>query len=315
MPGPKTHHIFYKDLKDRLSADTLRRHPSYDTYSLFAQGHDLILFTDFYKIWNLKKNVKDSLVLQEGGFPEFVYNYLNEARKNESITEEMVRAFLIGYISHHILDSHVHPQLIYYTGGHTPNKNDKVWEHGIAETLIDSYFMKKNEQLDSKKYKVYRDFHFKEPVSADFLNTLSNSLTLTYNLPLLGQKFKIAFYQSEILIRILRYDPTGIKKSILDHADKLCMGASSMSYYVDYQKAEKYLNLDHNLWKNPYNENLTSNESMLELYEKALIECANIINELDKMMKSGTFNEKDINNLIPDVSSITGLKGNNPKTR
>lgn len=52
MPGPITHLVFYKQLKERLSSDALRAMPGYDSDSVFAQGHDLLIYHDFYKIFS-----------------------------------------------------------------------------------------------------------------------------------------------------------------------------------------------------------------------------------------------------------------------
>ena len=52
MPGPKTHEISYKHLRNRLDKNTLNEFPNYDIYSIFAQGHDFLIYYDYYKIWN-----------------------------------------------------------------------------------------------------------------------------------------------------------------------------------------------------------------------------------------------------------------------
>ena len=43
MPGPKTHDIFYKQLKRKISPFTLSQFPNYDKYNTFVQGHDLLI--------------------------------------------------------------------------------------------------------------------------------------------------------------------------------------------------------------------------------------------------------------------------------
>ena len=48
MPGPKTHDIFYKDLKGKLNPKTLDSFPNYDKYNIFVQGHDFLIYYDFY---------------------------------------------------------------------------------------------------------------------------------------------------------------------------------------------------------------------------------------------------------------------------
>ena len=88
MPGPKTHDIFYHQLKTKLNANTLSSFKNYDDYSVFAQGHDFFIYYNFYKIWNQKKldqNVQESVLLQEHQFQEFVYQYLKSASNSGAI--------------------------------------------------------------------------------------------------------------------------------------------------------------------------------------------------------------------------------------
>ena len=53
MPGPKTHDIFYREFKRKLSLETLSSFPHYDQYRIFAQGHDFLIYHDFYKIFKI----------------------------------------------------------------------------------------------------------------------------------------------------------------------------------------------------------------------------------------------------------------------
>ena len=56
MPGPKIHDIFYKQLKPLINKAVLDMLPHYDDYSVFAQGHDLLIYYDFYKIFSRKQS-------------------------------------------------------------------------------------------------------------------------------------------------------------------------------------------------------------------------------------------------------------------
>ena len=197
MPGPKTHDVFYKDLKTKLSDTTLSSFPNYDDYAIFAQGHDFLIYHDFYKIKSTKQlndNLENSVLLQEYQFPEFVYQFLKSAAENGAIEEEQTRLFLgAGYVMHHLLDAYTHPQIIYYSGDHVRDPKNKTWMHGIVENLIDIYMMEYKEHLDPKKYPVYRDFSLSFDVSSQLIQTLNDSLKATYQIENGGCVFDEAF--------------------------------------------------------------------------------------------------------------------------
>lgn len=312
MPGPKTHDIFYKELKKKLDRETLNEYPNYDSYSLFAQGHDFLIYYNFYKIWaqkRLEQNIDASVLLQETKFQEFVYNYLKEAQINGSIEEEQVRLFIgVGYVMHHLLDAYTHPFIIYYAGDHTPIPEYKTWNHGCIETLLDLYMMHEFESQEKKQYIAYKDFHVnRNLVSKNLIRTLNDSLKSTYNMENGGEIFKIAFFQLENYMRICKCDYTGIKRILFNQLDHIKKGPSSFSYHRDFKLAYPYLNLEHDKWLNPYEPTIACYSSFIDLYNKALTDGANIINQLEKICQNGVIYKDDIYDLIPDISSVTGL--------
>ena len=315
MPGPKTHDIFYKQLKSRLKSETLTDLPNYDKYNIFAQGHDFLIYHNFYKIWNqelLNKNLENSALLQEFYFRDFVYNFLKKARENGSIEEEQTRLFIgAGYIMHHILDAYTHPLIIYYAGDHMKTSNDKEWKHGVVENLIDMYLMKTLENKDFSNYPVYKDFKINFDVSSKLVETLNDSLYKTYNMENYGEIFAESFKQLELFMKMMKYDPTGLKSDLFDIVEHFAKGASSFSYNRYYEDVYKYINLDHQeVWHNPMNPNMISNYSFMDLYEKALRDGAKIIDKLEKICKSGVINKDEIYELIPNIASTHGLECN-----
>jgi|GEM_PF-3363589 len=312
MPGPKTHEIFYKQLKSKLDEKTLAEFPNYDKYSIFAQGHDFLIYHDFYKIWNQKKlnsNISDSKLLQEYSFQEFVYNYLKSAKESGAIEDEKTRLFIgPGYIMHHILDAYTHPFIIYYSGDHIRDPKNKTWQHGIVENLIDIYMMKKMEDKDSTKYPVYEDFTFSKNIDTSLLvKTLNESLKETYNISNGGETFNESLSQIVLFMKSLKYDSTKIKKIIFDLLDPILKGTSSFSYNRDWQDVERYLNESKRIWLNPTDENISSNQSFMELYYSALNDGSQMIDDLEKICQSGIINQDEIYSIIPDISSTNGL--------
>jgi len=312
MPGPKTHDIFYKELKEHLSEKTLETLPNYDKYNLFAQGHDFLIYHNFYKIWNskcLNRNVDNSFLLQEYSFPEFVYSYLKNAANTGAIENEQVRLFNgAGYVMHHILDAYTHPLIIYYAGDHTRDPKKDTWRHGIVENLMDIYLMKIKEKVASKTHHVYNDFKISEPICSELISTLVYSLDETYGIKNGGNTFKESFYQTKSFMRILKYDSMGIKRFFLDLLDPILKGTSSFSYHRDVSENSDFLNLQHEYWVHPMDSSIVSNKSILDLYDKALTDGSHIVDEIEKICQKGIINKDDIYALIPNISSIHGLE-------
>lgn len=309
MPGPKTHEIFYKELKKYLPEDMLAGLPHYDEYSIYAQGHDLFLYCDYWKPWKLNENVRESLLLQKYDFQEYVYQFLHQARENSVLHNEQVLLFIgVGYISHHILDSYMHPLIIFYSGDHTRDTTKSTWMHGIIETLLDAYFMEKAEGIDCRKYKVYRDFSFKEGKTDRILyGMLDECLWNIYGIKSGGCKIKTGIEKMKHFMRAFKYDPTGIKKIFFDSIDTVAKGSSSFSYHVNAEEAIPYLNLNHQIWENPGDSEFVSTKSMLDLYEDALHRSAEIADKVYALCKKRDFSRKEVYEVIPDCSSDYGL--------
>lgn len=285
--------------------------PNYDKYNLFAQGHDFLIYHNFYKIWNkksLNRNVGNAALLQDYSFPEFVYRFLKEASDNGAIENEQTRLFIgPGYIMHHILDAYTHPLIIHYAGDHTRDPKKDTWKHSIVENMIDIYLIETKEQVDSKTHPVHHDFKASEPISTELTSTITNSLKKTYGMKDGGKIFEEAFYQTGLFMRLLKYDSKGRKRKVMDFLDPVLKGTSSFSYHRDISEESDFLNLQHDAWAHPMDSNIVSDNSFLDLYNKALEDGGYIIDEIEKICQRGVIRRDDIYSLIPNISSVHGL--------
>lgn len=312
MPGPATHHIFYKQLQQHLYKSILKELPNYDKYNIFAQGHDLLIYYNFYQIFNSKRletNLHYSELLQEFYFPEFVYSYIKHAKKIGAIHNEQIQLFLYGYIGHHILDAYTHPFIIYYSGDHMREPQNKTWQHGIVENLIDIYLMETEEHIKPQTYRIHKDFAFgKIKVNTDLQIVLNNSLQEIYGLKNGGIAFCKAFTQIELFMRMFKYDPTGIKHIVFDRLDSLFKGTASFSYHRDSSQVKTFLNENHELWQNPMDSRIISHKSFMELYKGALKDTASIINRLEAVLKEEAISREMIYSIVPNIASTHGLE-------
>lgn len=312
MPGPMTHYIFYQRLKERLNQETRSAFPQYDDYSIYAQGHDLFIYHDFYKIHNsrqLKANIELSKQLQECSFQEFVYQYFKMAEEMQVIQLPEVRLFMeAGYIGHHILDAYTHPLIIYLSGDHVRDARRKTWRHGIAENLLDIYMIERAEGVQSKFFPAHRKFQFcQKKMSRDLTELLNRSIEKVYGFSKGGEIIREATSQVSSFMRIFKYDPTGMKKIIFDVLDPILKGTASFSYHRDVAGAKAFLNSEHEVWINPMEKTLRSKESFMDLFDRALTDCAGIMEKLEALFRKGTAEREDITSIVPDVASTHGL--------
>lgn len=313
MPGPMTHLMFYKKLKHCLKSTNIKIADNYDACSLFAQGHDLLLYQCHYNLMEEKKlseNIALAKELQEYNFREFVYSYLKNAEKLGVLTKDSVKTFIgAGYIGHHILDMYTHPLIIYYAGDHVRTKHTKKWNHGIAENLIDIYIAEKYMKKDMRRYPVHKLFSFDASIfDDDLMKVLNLTLEQVYGYKSGGEKFYAGCSHLYWFMKTLKFDPIGVKRILFNCLELLVHGVNSFSYHRNTTDVEAYLNNGHELWHNPMNPNITSCDSLDDLFSRALEHTTRIISELDKMIDTGHVDKAVIEQIIPDRASTHGLE-------
>ena len=311
MPGPITHLVFYKQLKERLSRDALRAMPDYDRDSIFAQGHDLLIYHNFYKISSTKRlneQLKQSSLLQEYSFPEFIYSCLRHAQRLNVLDHDQIRTFLgPGYIAHHILDACTHPFIIYEAGDHTRDPKKPTWLHGIIENRIDVFMMEQSRIADSST-PLHPLFSFpKERLDPALPAMLDAAMEEVYHIQDGGRILCQAMSQVALYMRLLKQDRTGIKRLLFDALDPVLKGTASFSYHQSSAEARSCLNEEHELWCNPMDDSRRSTESFQDLYDKALAQSVEIIEALEALCRSGEITRARVFDLIPDIASTHGL--------
>lgn len=312
MPGPITHQIFYKALKKQLNSRTLAAMPEYDQFSIFAQGHDLLIYHDFYKVFRrgkLAENISQSDQLQERCFSQFIYSYLRHAKELGVLRNEQVRLFIgAGYIGHHLLDACTHPFIIYLAGDHVRDPKRPTWMHGIVENYIDIYMMEEVGRINPASPEVYRSFSIaRRALDPALQAVLDASLRETYGIKDGGKKMCRAMSQVELFMRVFKYDASGRKRSLFDLIDPIFKGTASFSYHRDSLAAEQFLNRNHEPWCNPMDDRICSNASFPELFHKALLDTAKMIERLEPLCQSGKITPETVFEIVPDIASTHGL--------
>ncbi len=318
MPNVSTHRIAGEEIKKELiknnSAGQLDNIIANNQFSShYNQGHDYLFYQPISQ--SLKSDVikgkNIAYFLQQKDITRLVYEYFKFAEKNNVLEKAEIRNFMYGYLSHHMLDSLVHPMIIFYAGDINPNSELYTkWNHGILETCLDLFMLEYYENRSSFK-NISKDFSIGSySVSDDLTNIINGSFHEVYNF-LAGNTFKIGIENLERFVKLLKEDNLGLKSKFFNGVNKFgILGPESFSYSQEEKNKEylnSLLNKSNNEWCNPFNPDIISRKSFVQQFEYSIKEISYVIVELEKMLVKGIVSKHDISDLVKDVSAITGL--------
>ncbi len=306
MPDIYAHILCAEGALDRLPLEVTSIIKEYMApYRLGAQG------PDFFFYYNAEPWNDDEGFSKIGGrvhtesIDEFFItaaDYIKEGK--DSLPKETLNlyiSYLAGFLTHYALDSTAHPY-IYYTSGINAGNNHKYLE-GSIDTLLMLYYGSRNsgkliKQTQKNKVKI-----------AEFISYL---LSKVFDLKIPKHKIAKSFDDISKIISML-YDPNHLKKPIISKLDKkLSLKGKVISAITPTKliKGVDYLNLKKKTWYNPSDDSIQSNESFLELHEKAKILSAELIKSMYTYV-SGEPSEFPKN--IGNKSYDTGLPGKHKK--
>lgn len=303
MAGPIVHKEFFKECLGLAGITNL---DDENNLNIFAQGHDLFLYCP---LWHFEKNRNLSLIISNYKFKEFVIAYLQTSVESKLIyNNKSVKAFLYGYISHHILDSYFHPFIMQYTPDYLPVKG-RPWMHGEIEALYDALFIVNKHGMAARKYKIHKDFAYNMPISDGLISIIDKELSNVYGIKNCGEKLREIFRSIDNHMRLYRYDPIGFKTMFASFTEPIVQIGAFHFFYgsTDLNKINLYKNVERKEWKNIYNGELSTN-SFNDIYEKAMTETVYIINGIEYELEKQYISIEMISRLIPDRSAITGAR-------
>lgn len=311
MAGTLTHAYFSLDLYDKLSIRSKELLiDNREDLKVFSQNTDVLFF---YNLLNFKKGKK----MREFGYYtqrvktyEFFSTLINYIKYNNHQYNPQVIAYLYGMLSHYVLDSTIHPYIIYKTGIYKKeNKNTYKYNmlHEEVETYIDNYMVAIKENIKPNKFKCYKFCFNNKNLNKELIEVIDFTYKEVFGIDNFSKYYIKSIKQMKFFYRVFRYDPVGIKKLFYNLLDLVCpksiLRKSPLSYKMKSKK--KYLNLEHNTWYNPTNKRIKSKESVIELYTKSLDKTIKMINEINQFF----YYDKKINleKTIGNLSYVHGL--------
>lgn len=306
MPSTITHEYYYRDVYD-CTNDTFKivfDKETYRKYSLFAQGHDALLFLNFWNLFQQRRNSDKAAYIQDHDFQKICLELIRLIRAYGLEKSMELKFMLYGFIMHHVLDSIVHPYIIYET--------EEFGLHEAVESYIDSWMLEKKEGCNPKKYPVYKMIPNLPEVESSTIQVINEAFFNVYHFQNFGSNYIRALHQVNLFLYLFRYDPMGIKNfgyHIVDQIYPTDLKYFWLSYHNQFEGYSKYLNDEHQIWMNPVDSSIVSTESFSELYERAILESARILSNMEEAIENDASLD-DFRRIIPDVSAIHGKKCN-----
>lgn len=288
MPNIWTHILFCQNMVDAIpnQPDFLRQT---SFLNLGSQGPDPFFYHHFWP-WLKSSSVNEIGKLMHTKHCGDVIMDLIVASKDQS---DKVKAYVFGFVTHHILDRHTHPY-IHYRAGYEGSNHQKL------EVRIDTLMLQKYKQMNSWEFPVHQKIDIGSTIDHDVQNILHATIKKHY--PEVDQKtpdyIQKAYKDMKLAFKILS-DPFGWKNSLL--------GPFISAYsHRPIKDNVDYLNEHRNAWHHSAT-NDVSTKSFLDLYNDAVDEGVGIMTDLIRYWSDSDNRHTILSDLIGHISFDTGM--------
>ncbi|HLR81420.1 MAG TPA: zinc dependent phospholipase C family protein [Bacillota bacterium] len=288
MPNIWTHVLFCEEVVDALHLPALSAEE--DTMmKLGAQGPDPFFYYNFWPWLQNERIQKIGELMHTKHCGPFLIDLIQVAKQRD----KQMKAYVFGFITHHLLDRSTHPY-IHYRAGYEGSKHQKL------EVQIDTLMMEKYHRLKTWKAASYKEIDVGFSMPKHILYVLHRTIQkyypeVAFDTPKYIQK---AYRDMKWALRILA-DPHGWKNTIFP---------SLISPYSHQPINDQidYLNLERNTWyhsatKEPYT------DSFIDLYEQAKLTGIQVAkNVLQYWLNDDHRTMKKLQEMIGNISYDTG---------
>lgn len=309
MPATITHSYYAKDLYEVLP-ENITSKLDLNRTKMFANSTDSFMFYNLLSFKSDNNLRKFQYYFHTHKTNAFFINLL-EYIKTNNINDSDTYSFIVGFISHFVLDSNIHPYIIYKTGMF--DRKDKTTYkyngiHHFMEAFFDNDLIKRRENINPYKFNITKFCFDTRKFSNDLNNTIDYAFYNTFNIKNMSSKYYKSLKQMKTILKLFRKDRFGIKKFFYKIFDtispKSVFRMEAVSYHYPLEDKHNYLNNSHDLWRNPADYNITSTESFVDLYLKSLKDGRDIIIKVFEYLNG---KDIDLESLFLNKDYISGL--------
>lgn len=296
MPGFTTHYLFgvkaYNDQPNHYLKHVISKYRW--LYQLGLQGPDIF----FYNIPILRhrdyRNVGS--YMHERHVNAFFRTCLREISQIHSKQQrEQAIAYYTGFLCHYIADSVCHP----FVYGRIQNEAESrgLGIHGLHAQLendIDALLLRKFKKKKPSEFNQMATICLNGQEMQFISHFLSKCINETYYPITERNNFQVTEGMVRRSIYAIRFggrllsDPDGRKQSTIRVFESMFfIGAVASKKLVTDQKPQnvrKILNLEHEVWINPWDKRLASTDSFIDLYHRTLQKCNYVYASLNTLL-------------------------------
>lgn len=330
MPGFTTHYLLGVKAYNNLPSSYLKHVISkyHWLYQLGLQGPDIF----FYNIPIIRhrdyRNV--GTYMHENCVNQFFKTYLTTLTKIESRQQrEEAISYYAGFLCHYIVDSICHPYV--YGRIQYETEGDRMRFHGLHAELendIDALLLKKFKKKKPSEFNQAATICLNSQELQFISRFLSQCINETYYPVTESNNFQVTEGMVRRSIYAIRFggrllsDPEGRKQNAIRFFENALRRNHIASKKLVTDAApvnvRETLNLDHELWSNPWDKTRTSTASFPDLYRQTINKCDRIYFMLDEMLTDSVpSEEQDLESFFLELgndSYHSGLDVGSPAT-
>ncbi|NOV02972.1 zinc dependent phospholipase C family protein [Paenibacillus planticolens] len=275
MPNIWTHLLFGQELMSQLGhAPMLNDKQIRNVFSLGCQGPDFLFYHHFLP-WEKDKTLNQlgSLMHTKMCGP-FLGDLLRQVQGRGLYNPAVV--YVLGFITHHILDRNMHPYVFYKSGF-------KKWDHQRFEIIMDTLILKRKRGLETWKTPVWKEIYVGETLPLGVASALANAAANNYPdlAASITEKDWNDAYFDMIKAQRLFHDPKGIKRV-------LTFGKIAPLVYAKRVAPLDYLNEANTIWNCPTSLEETYTHSIWDLWGIAMADGETVLRAAIQVLQRGT---------------------------
>jgi hypothetical protein len=288
MPNVWTHILYgEKMLKE---SNTSLESEEMQLFKLGTQGPDPFFYHN-YLPWKKTPVAEVGLKLHYEHCGPVLLDLIKGAKV---LNDSKVKAYVLGFVTHHLLDRNTHPY-IHYKAGYKGNDHQKL------EIIIDTILMKEHRNIETWKTPVFKEIDVGRDLYPPIVELLDDVIQKYFNdtfIKMPNNFVSDSYKHMKQALKVL-FDPYGLKTKLLK--DKV----SSFTYQKEFIERD-YLNKEKKPWYHPAIEGEESTESFYELFEKAEIEGKQLFPAILSYWENDENSLSKIEELIANISYDTG---------
>ncbi|MDF2669672.1 MAG: hypothetical protein K0R67_1978 [Paenibacillus sp.] len=295
MPNIWTHYIFGEQLLDTVlpNAITQEKTALRNLFRMGCQGPDLLFYHHFLP-WQSSRGmpaIGSAMHSQLCG--PVLLDFIQHA-SGKPLNDPVV-LYVLGFLTHHILDRNMHPYVFYKSGF-------RKWDHQRFEIGMDSVIVKRKLGLETWKTPVWKQLDAGPRLPDSVTKLLVEVTAARYPELTAGiteQDWQDA-YRDMLSAQKLFHDPTGLKRLLTGgYIRKLVFERNLPDFDI--------LNEDRNVWHHPAIPEETYTDSIWDMWEQALEDgkrvlqaAVDYISTQDSILREQSWKE-----LVPTIGNVS----------